>query len=383
MTTPTRPRIAVLKTKPESVLQDYGRLMQMAGCRQALDPAIPTLLKLNLSWTKYYPACSTQPWQLEGVLRSLLEEGYDRARLVPVENKTVVTDPWKGAANNGWLPVLDRHGLVFTALPEVPWRVYPFKAKLLRLNQIFPEGIEIPALYPGKNVLHLPTVKTHGHATTTGSIKNSFGGLLKEVRHYAHKYMHEVLVDLVLMQRELHPGIFSVMDGTVCGDGAGPRTMIPVEGNVILAGAESVAIDAVAARLMGFDPMSIPYLRMSHDRGLGVADPAGLDLVGDDVSGMNLHFKVSRSLVIWGDQMLRRGALRSLEHIALHSPLVVWAPIASNVYHDLFWYQTVGRARIARFRKTAWGRFFDERYGGPRGLGKPVVGQAKAPASNA
>jgi len=45
---------------------DYGRLLNMAGCRQAGDPSIPTLLKLNLSWTKYFPACSSQPWQVEG-----------------------------------------------------------------------------------------------------------------------------------------------------------------------------------------------------------------------------------------------------------------------------------------------------------------------------
>jgi uncharacterized protein (DUF362 family) len=378
-----RARVAVLKTSPSTVLRDYARLMHLAGSRQALDRSATTLLKLNLSWTKYYPACSTQPWQLEGVVAALLEDGFDRTRLVPIENKTVVTDPWKGAANNRWLPVLDRYGLKFTALPEVEWKVHRFKTKLLRLDRIFPDGIEIPALYPGKDILHLPTVKTHGHATTTGSIKNAFGGLLKEVRHYAHKYMHEVLVDLVLMQRELHPRIFTVMDGTVCGDGAGPRTMVPVIGNVILAGADSVAIDAVAARLMGFDPLAIPYLRMCHERGLGTADAKDIDLAGDDVSGMNLHFHVSRSLVIWGDQMLRRGPLRFLERLALHSPLVVWAPMASNVYHDMIWYPTVGRARIARFRRTAWGRFFDDRYGGSTLVPDAVAGPEGAPAGHA
>jgi uncharacterized protein (DUF362 family) len=374
-----RARIAALVTKPDTVLGDYGRLMRLAGYREVLDPSIPTLLKLNLSWTKYYPACSTQPWQLEGVVQAMLEDGYDRARLLPIENKTVVTEPWKGAENNRWLPVLARHGLTFTALPEVEWKVYRFKSPLLMLNRIFPEGIEIPAMYPGKSILHFPTVKTHGHATTTGSIKNSFGGLLKEVRHYAHKHMHEVLVDLLMMQKEIHPGIFTVMDGTVCGDGAGPRTMVPVTGNVILAGADSAAIDAVAARLMGFDPMSIPYLRMCHERGLGVADPRQIDLVGDDISSMNLHFKVSRSLVIWGDQMLRRGPLRFLEKVALHSPLVVWAPMASNFYHDLLWYPTIGRSRIARFRTTPWGRFFDARYGSPTG-GSATLARERVPA---
>jgi len=376
-------QVAVLRTRPETVVADYGRLMRLVKYDQVLPRDQDLIVKLNLSWTKYFPACSSQPWQVEGVAKTMLEDGYVRERLLPLENKTVVTDPWAGARNNRWLPVLEALGLSFTALPEVEWRVHRFKSPLLRLNEIFPEGIEIPAMYPGKNIVHLPTVKTHGHATTTGSIKNAFGGLLKEVRHYAHKYMHEVLVDLMLMQKELHPGIFTAMDGTVCGNGAGPRTMDPVVGDVILAGADSVAIDAVAARIMGFDPMAIPYLRMCHDRGLGAADPRDIDLVGDDIRGLNLRFKVSRSFVIWGDQMLRKGPLRFLEKIALHSPLVVWAPAASNFYHDLLWYPTVGRAKIARFRATEWGRLFDERYGGPKGRVSTASGPAGAPARHA
>jgi uncharacterized protein (DUF362 family) len=359
----SRSKVAVIKTDVGTVLDDYVRLGRMADLGSALSREIPTLLKLNLSWTKYFPSCSSQPWQLEGSLRALMDAGYRRDLLVPVENKTVVTEPWKGARNNRWLPVLEAFGLEFKPLTEVEWTVYRFKSPLLRLNQIFPEGIEIPKIYPGKQILHLPTVKTHGHSITTGAIKNAFGGLLKEVRHYAHKHIHEVLVDLVMMQRELHPAVFTFMDGTVCGNGAGPRTMTPEIKDYILGAADSVAIDAVAARMMGFDPMKIDYLRICHERGLGVADPREIDLVGDPVEGVNFRFQVSRSLVIWGDQMLRRGFLRPLEKIALHSPLVVWAPMASNVYHDWLWYPIVGMSRIRAYRRTKWGRLFDDRYG--------------------
>jgi hypothetical protein len=81
--------------------------------------------------------------------------------------------------------------------------------------------------------------------------------------------------------------------------------------------------------------------------------------VGDeDVFGLDLGFEVKRSFVIWGDQLLRRGGLRMLEKIALHSPLVVWAPFASNVYHDMLWYPTVGKACIKRFSQTPWGELF-------------------------
>ena len=354
-------RVAVVRTRPGSVLDDYARVMDLAGYRDALDTGRDTLLKLNLSWTKYFPACSSQPWQVDGVVSKMLADGYAPDRLIPIENKTVVTDPHAGCRNNRWEPVLRRHGLTFRALPEVEWRVYPFKSPLLKLNEIFPEGIQIPAMYPGRQIVHLPTVKTHGHAVMTGAVKNSFGGLLREVRHYAHKYMHEVLVDLLYMQRELHPSVFTVMDGTVAGDGAGPRTMIPRVKNLLLASSDSVAIDAIAARLMGFDPMSIPFLRMAHERQLGVADPRQIELVGDDVAGENFGFTTRKSLVIWGDQLIRRGMLRPLERLLLHSPLVVWAPFASNVYHDLIWYPTIGRSRIREFMRTEWGALF-ERY---------------------
>jgi uncharacterized protein (DUF362 family) len=351
-------RVAVVRTRPETVIQDYARVMDLAGYRDTLSRDRDTLVKLNLSWTKYFPSCSSQPWQVDGVLTKMLADGFHRDRLIPLENKTVVTNPREGCRNNRWEPVLQRHGLTFTALPEVEWQVYQFKSPLLKLNEIFPEGIQIPAIYPGRQIIHLPTVKTHGHAVMTGSVKNSFGGLLREVRHYAHKYMHEVLVDLLYMQRELHPAVFTVTDGTVAGDGAGPRTMIPRVKNLILAAADSVAIDAISARLMGFDPMAIPFLRMAHERGLGIADPRDIELVGDDVSHENFGFQTRRSMVIWGDQMIRTGFLRPLERLLLHSPLMIWAPFASNVYHDMLWYPTIGRSRIRDFMRTEWGELF-------------------------
>lgn len=351
--------VAIVNTSPETVLDDYGRVMRLAGYTDTLSKDRETILKLNLSWTLFFPACSSPPWQLDGVLRTMLSDGYRRESIFPVENKTVVTDPWKGAANNGWLPTLEREGIPFTDLPSVEWTRYPFTSDFLVLRKIFPEGIDIPAMFVGRDVLHMPTIKTHGHSTTTGAIKNSFGGLLKEVRHYCHEFIHETLVDLLLMQKELHPGVFAVMDGAVCGDGAGPRTMIPRIKNVLLASSDQVAIDSVAAGLMGFAPLEIPYLKMAQDRGLGCADLSRIELVGDtDRASETWGFETKRSFVIWGDQMIRKGPLRPLKKPLLHSPLMGWAPAASNMYHDTWWYPRVGRRYVEEFTKTQWGRLF-------------------------
>ncbi|MBI1736373.1 MAG: DUF362 domain-containing protein [Candidatus Rokubacteria bacterium] len=250
--------------------------------------------------------------------------------------------------------------LRFLASEDIAWdRVDDIRAERADVPFFYDLSVDGTQCFVGNGiVLH----NTHGHSVTTGAIKNAFGGLLKEVRHYAHEFIHEVMVDLMYMQRELHPGVLAVMDGTVMGDGAGPRTMVPRAGNLILASADQVAIDAIAAKIMGFDPLSIPYLRMCHERGLGIADPRDIEIVGDvEAAATNMGFKTSRSLVIWGDQLIRKGPLRPLKRLLLHSPLVVWAPFASNVYHDLLWYPTVGRSRIRAFGATPWGRLF-ERY---------------------
>ncbi len=354
-----RSKVVVLKTSPENVINDIKNAMELSEYQKAISKEIDTILKLNLSWTKYFPACSSSPWQVEGVVRKLLEDSFKKERIFPVENKTVVTNPMKGAKNNRWTSVLEKYGLPFIPLPEVEWTRYEFKSKLLILDKIFPRGIEIPKIFIGTNVIHLPTVKTHGHSIMTGAVKNAFGGLLKEVRHFAHKYIHEALVDLMIMQKEIHPGIFALMDGTVCGDGAGPRTMIPRIKGYILASSDSVAIDAISARLMGFEPLSIPYIKMCHEKGLGMGDIREIEIIGEDIEEVNWGFKSKRSFVIWGDQMLRKGFLRFIEWLALKSPLSFWAPLASNIYHDLLWYPIIGKKRIKEFMKSDWGRVFE------------------------
>ncbi|MBW2456610.1 MAG: DUF362 domain-containing protein, partial [Deltaproteobacteria bacterium] len=58
-------KVAVLRVKPESILEDFGRLDELAGLKDALDPSAPTILKDNISWHYPFPGANTTPWQLE------------------------------------------------------------------------------------------------------------------------------------------------------------------------------------------------------------------------------------------------------------------------------------------------------------------------------
>ena len=353
-------RVGILRTSPESVVKDYPKLMRVVEYESFLDKNVKTILKLNLSWTLFFPACSTPPWQLEGVLRTLKEDRYND--ILAVENQTVVTHPWKGAYYNKWLPILKKYGVEFQPLTDVEWIRYEPKAEMLAMYDIFDE-ILIPKIFVGSNVVHLPTVKTHGHTTTTGAIKNAFGGLIPKYRHHAHKKIHEILVDLLAIQKEIHKGIFAVMDGCVCGNGAGPRTMEPFIGNIILASGDQVAIDAVAAKIMGFEPLEIDYIKMAHDKGLGTGDIDQIEIIGiskKEFEKLNFKFKVKKSPIIKWDQILRKKTanIKWLHRLLFYSFIFKTFIFASEFYHDWFWYPLIGKLRIKKFMRTDWGKLF-------------------------
>lgn len=356
---PGKGKVAVLKTSPETVLEDIDRLMEMAGVEQALPKNITTGLKINISWQTWYPACSTTPWQLEGVIRALKRRGYKS--LEGIHNDTVVVDTRIGEFNNKHRFITDKYEIpcIYLYEEKFEWMRYEPRRPFLVLDKVYPEGVYIPKALVGKNIIHLPTVKTHVFTTITGAMKNAFGGLLHRNRHWTHSVIHETLVDLLMIQQEIHPGIFAVMDGTFAGDGPGPRAMRWHEKNILLASADQVAIDAISARLQGFDPMSIPFIRMAHELDLGVGDPRQIEIVGYDISQEpNWNFVQEDTFASRGQKMIYHGPLKPFEKVLLQSPLVPWSYFASNFYHNVYWYPFVGRKRVEEALKTRWGQLF-------------------------
>jgi uncharacterized protein (DUF362 family) len=365
---PGRGRVAILRTRPETVVEDYGRLMRLAEYQDALPRDHDTILKINISWQTWYPACSSTPWQVDGVIQTLLADGYDPARLMAAHNRTVVVDAYVAEVNNGHRQVVvDKHGLrnVHLYEPGVEWVVYEPKAKMLVLNDIYPDGIRVPKLFFDRNIIQLPTVKTHVFTTITGAMKNAFGGLLSEKRHWTHSVIHETVVDLLAIQREIHSGLFAVMDGTFAGDGPGPRAMRWHEKNVLLASSDQVAIDAVSAKLQGFDPMSLDFIRLAHEAGLGVGDPREIAVVGEpDLLEQPWGFVREDTFASRGQHLIYHGPLKPAENLLLRTPLVPWSYAASRLYHDVYWYPAVGRKRVLDALATPWGQLFQTYVGG-------------------
>ncbi|MBN1148485.1 MAG: DUF362 domain-containing protein [Anaerolineales bacterium] len=356
---PGKGKVAVIKTSPETVLEDIERVMKLAGFEEALPKGVQTGLKINISWQTWYPACSSTPWQIEGVIQSLQKAGY--ADMIGIHNDTVVVNTADGERNNKHKFVTDKLGVpcIYTYDPAVEWVEYKPKKPFLVLHDIYPEGVYIPKPLIGINIIQLPTVKTHVFTTITGAMKNAFGGLLGRKRHWTHSVIHETLVDLLAIQQDIHPGLFAVMDGTLAGDGPGPRAMRWHEKNILLASADQVAIDAISARLQGFDPLSLDFIRLAHEMGLGVGDPRQIQIVGYDIEQEpDWGFVQEDTFASRGQKMIYHGWLKFAEKPLLRSPLVPWAYFASNFYHNVYWYPFVGRKRVEAALQNRWGQLF-------------------------
>ena len=387
-------KVAIVRTSPRTVLADYHRLMNLADYQDQLPKDADTALKVNTSWHFFFPACSTTPWQLEGVIRAMKADGYDPNLIHACQNRTVVVDAHLAERENKQLPVVEAHGLRNVHLYEgEEWihirdAVGDLADRFLCLNQVYRDGFHIPRRFIGESILHLPTVKTHVFTTTTGAMKNAFGGLLNERRHWTHPVIHDTLVDLLMIQKKIHRGVFAVMDGTFAGDGPGPRCMIPHVKNVLLASADQVAIDAVAAKLMGFDPLSIRYIRLAHELGLGCGDVRDLEMVGDlDAAEERWNFVGpfrKMTFASRGQHLIYWGPLKKPIEWSLKTVLAPWAYLASVAYHDMFWYSFVAKKQMVAALQSEWGRLFrnweqleaDER-------GYPEVGEGAAPFDRA
>jgi uncharacterized protein (DUF362 family) len=294
-----------------------------------------------------------------------------------------VVDAYVGEHNNKHKLVTDKHGLrnVHLYEPEVEWVYYEPSEPMLVLDKIYPDGLKIPRIFFEKNIIQLPTVKTHVFTTITGAMKNAFGGLLSERRHWTHSVIHETVVDLLAIQQEIHTGLFAVMDGTFVGDGPGPRAMWVQEKDLILASADQVAIDAVSAYLQGFDPLELKFIRLGHERGLGIGDIKQIAIVGDvDLDEVRWHARTGETFASRGQKMIYHGPLKPFESLLLRSPIVPWSYAASRAYYDGLWYPFIGNRRVKEALQTKWGRLFAE-YGNVPAVTKPLYEPKTAAAA--
>jgi uncharacterized protein (DUF362 family)/NAD-dependent dihydropyrimidine dehydrogenase PreA subunit len=157
-------------------------------------------------------------------------------------------------------------------------------------------------------IIALPKLKTHVLTTLTGATKIMFGvvpGLAKPGCHASYHDLDlfgDFLLDLLV---GLPPALF-VMDGVLAMEGDGPgKSGRPRRLDVLLAGADAVAVDLVACRLTGIDPERVPPLRAARRRGWWDGDPASAPTFGDYLPALAVRdFALPTSVGAAGQTML-------------------------------------------------------------------------------
>ena len=317
---PTHALVALIRTAPATVLDDFERLMELAQLRQWLDPSATTLLMPALRRHFPFPAANTTPWQLEGVGRALRAAGFHNLAWAAPRQR--VTSIGAGTDLNGHLPILRRYGVAERCASATPG--------------------------PDPNLVLLPTLKTDA-ATILGGALWCLVDQRTSARRLAGHRIHEQLVGTLAVSRERDAGIFAVMDGTTAGAGPGPYYLRPEIRSILLASTDPLALDAVAARLMGFDPLhDIDYLQLAHERGLGIADPQAIELAGDiDLARERWTFAMGHTSSAGGRQLLAGVLGHALERFR-------W-PFAERLVFEGWLRGTPWGQLFARYQRMGYG----------------------------
>ena len=152
--------------------------------------------------------------------------------------------------------------------------------------------LQVPEIVMQADVLiNLPVMKTHDVFPATLGLKNMKGVLQQKDKKRFHRWgLAQAIVDLnklVLPQ-------LTVIDGTVAMEGMGPVYGTPVNLGVIISSFDTVSADAVAATVMGIDPMEIEYIKLATEQGLGCADLSQVQVRGSSIDDVKKEFKTTR-----------------------------------------------------------------------------------------
>ena len=287
--------VALVETRPETIIGDYGRVIELAGLAEMLRDS-PVALVPQARPGGWFPGAGSPPWQLDGVLtwlenrRGPAHDATDRSRaavLLPVS-------PAGGPAPTAgwaWEDVMARHGTEPASEHFRHPRSFRAEPALAGLETALPRGLNLPAGLRDRATLLLPVPALGAVRPVTGAIAILRSLLAPDLRQDHGESAGLILADVVRFAHQALPSLAVVMDAVLWQVGNLPGACRPVARNILLAGRDPVAVDAVAARLAGRDPERDPWFRLCRDQQLGAVREGDIRLAGR-ANLMDLDFGV-------------------------------------------------------------------------------------------
>ena len=256
-------------------------LAPLGGLKSVVSGGDRVLVKLNLLSAKSPEAAvTTHPAIVKATVELVQELGA-----IPVLGDS----PGGGSTaasykalleKTGIQAVIDKTGCEIVRFDEAKREVAPAKAKTFKKLTL------AKAVTEADVIIRLPKLKTHTLTYYTGAVKLLYGyipGLFKTEYHLHTANDINLFADLLLDIHETYPPALTLMDAIVGMEGAGPSNGKPRKIGLVLSSKSCTALDYVAATIAGFDPMSVPTVRLAQERGVGPARLEDVRIYGERV----------------------------------------------------------------------------------------------------
>jgi len=276
--------VALVEARPETIIEDYGRVLELAGLAGLVEDGHVTLVP-QVRRGGWFPGAGSPPWQLDGVLSWLDQRQDPEAAAAGGGSVAVVlpTAPSGGSAPaTGWAwgDVLARHDAELASEHFRHPRSFRAEPALPALEEALPGNLSLARGLRDRVALLLPVPTWDVFRPVTGSMALLRDLLAPEVSKAGYQSNGEVLADVIRFAGQALPGLGVAMDAVLWQVGHSNASGSPVARNLLLAGRDPVAVDAVATRLAGRDPEREPWFRLCRDQGLGAVRESDIRLAG-------------------------------------------------------------------------------------------------------
>lgn len=289
---PARVALASVASYDDDVLSAIRTLWRDANAPDLANARV--VLKPNLVDSIPERPCYTMPQVTEALIQFLRDEIQVKA-LVVAEGMTFRRDPHAILIETGYREMLERQRVEFVDLNYDDLVKIPLRGGYAKMDSLFMARTVAEA----DALISIPKLKTHHWTKISGSIKNLFGivpgakyGFPKNTLH-----MHGIDAFLAELLDSLPtPKRFALVDGIVGLQGDGPLFGTPMSSGALIGGQDFLAVDATAARLMGFDPTTIEILAFMAWAGLGQIDVNRIQVRGAALNELKRNYELAPTL---------------------------------------------------------------------------------------
>jgi uncharacterized protein (DUF362 family)/NAD-dependent dihydropyrimidine dehydrogenase PreA subunit len=307
-------KVAIVRTQQYEINELYTAISKclslIGGLEQTVRHGSKVFVKINHLPPPSPPerGIVTHPQFTEAVLEILKETGA-----VITVGDDVETGDEDGFSLSGYREMCHRLGVVLVNLREAGYVIQKCNGSILKEVYLSRLVLESDV------IINLPKFKTHSLTLFTGGIKNLYGTIPAGLRRQYHGEflnMTDFCRALVDVYSVVQPQL-TIMDGIMAMEGEGPGSGKVRNLGLILASRDTVALDATAPRIIGLEPDEVLTTRFAAERGLGVADPARIEIMGEKIEAVSVSdFKmptaISRTLIKRAPRFLGRFAVSQI-----------------------------------------------------------------------